>query len=170
MERLVQILCRRRKNNPLLVGEAGVGKTALAEGLAHQIVNGGIPDALKDAEVYALDMGSLLAGTKYRGDFEARVKSVLKQLEKSRTPFCLSTKSTPSSARAAPAAAPWTRPTCSNPRWQRFAALHRRDHLRRIPHHFRQRPCLKPPLPKNRRGRTHRFRNRSNPARLETDV
>lgn len=82
MERLVQILCRRRKNNPLLVGEAGVGKTALAEGLAHQIVNGDIPNALKDAEVYALDMGSLLAGTKYRGDFEARVKSVLKQLEK----------------------------------------------------------------------------------------
>ena len=82
MERLVQILCHRRKNNPLLVGEAGVGKTALAEGLAHQIVNGDIPDALKDAEVYALDMGSLLAGTKYRGDFEARVKSVLKQLEK----------------------------------------------------------------------------------------
>lgn len=82
MERLVQILCRRRKNNPLLVGEADVGKTALAEGLAHQIVNGDIPDALKEAEVYALDMGSLLAGTKYRGDFEARVKSVLKQLEK----------------------------------------------------------------------------------------
>lgn len=82
MERLVQILCRRRKNNPLLVGEAGVGKTALAEGLAHQIINGDIPDALKDAEVYALDMGSLLAGTKYRGDFEARVKSVLNQLEK----------------------------------------------------------------------------------------
>ena len=82
MERLVQILCRRRKNNPLLVGEAGVGKTALAEGLAHQIVNGDIPYALKNAEVYALDMGSLLAGTKYRGDFEARVKSVLKQLEK----------------------------------------------------------------------------------------
>ena len=82
MERLVQILCRRRKNNPLLVGEAGVGKTALAEGLAHQIVNGDIPDVLKEAEVYALDMGSLLAGTKYRGDFEARVKSVLKQLEK----------------------------------------------------------------------------------------
>lgn len=82
MERLVQILCRRRKNNPLLVGEAGVGKTALAEGLAHQIVNGGIPDSLKDAEVYALDMGSLLAGTKYRGDFEARIKSILKQLEK----------------------------------------------------------------------------------------
>lgn len=82
MERLVQTLCRRRKNNPLLVGEAGVGKTALAEGLAHQIVNGDVPDILKDAEVYSLDMGALLAGTKYRGDFEARVKSVLKQLEK----------------------------------------------------------------------------------------
>ena len=82
MERLVQILCRRRKNNPLLVGEAGVGKTALAEGLAHQIVNGNVPETLQNAVVYSLDMGALLAGTKYRGDFEARVKSVLKQLEK----------------------------------------------------------------------------------------
>ncbi len=81
MERLVQILCRRRKNNPLLVGEAGVGKTALAEGLAYQIVHGDIPDTLSSAEVYSLDMGALLAGTKYRGDFEARVKAVLKQLE-----------------------------------------------------------------------------------------
>ena len=82
MERLVQILCRRRKNNPLLVGEAGVGKTALAEGLAHQIVNGNVPETLQNAVVYSLGMGALLAGTKYRGDFEARVKAVLKQLEK----------------------------------------------------------------------------------------
>ncbi|KPN71759.1 ATP-dependent Clp protease ATP-binding subunit ClpA [Neisseria sp. 83E34] len=80
MERLVQVLCRRRKNNPLLVGEAGVGKTALAEGLAHQIVNHQIPETLKDAVVFTLDMGALLAGTKYRGDFEARVKAVLKAL------------------------------------------------------------------------------------------
>lgn len=80
MERLVQVLCRRRKNNPLLVGEAGVGKTALAEGLAHQIVYGQVPDTLKGASVFSLDMGALLAGTKYRGDFEARVKAVLKQL------------------------------------------------------------------------------------------
>lgn len=80
MERLVQVLCRRRKNNPILVGEAGVGKTALAEGLAHSIVKGNVPDHLKNAVVFSLDMGALLAGTKYRGDFEARVKAVLKQL------------------------------------------------------------------------------------------
>lgn len=80
IERTIQILCRRRKNNPLLVGEAGVGKTALAEGLARRIVEGNVPDVLSDATVYALDMGALLAGTKYRGDFEQRLKSVVKQL------------------------------------------------------------------------------------------
>ena len=80
VERVIQILCRRRKNNPLLVGEAGVGKTAIAEGLAKRIVDGQIPDILAKAQVYSLDMGSLLAGTKYRGDFEQRLKAVLKQL------------------------------------------------------------------------------------------
>lgn len=78
--RTIQILCRRRKNNPLLVGEAGVGKTAIAEGLAWRITEGNVPDVLKDATVYALDMGALLAGTKYRGDFEQRLKGVLKTL------------------------------------------------------------------------------------------
>ena len=82
MERLVQVLCRRRKNNPLLVGEAGVGKTALAEGLAYQIVRGDVPEVLAGHTVFLLDMGALLAGTKYRGDFEARVKAVVKALEK----------------------------------------------------------------------------------------
>ena len=80
LERVIQTLCRRRKNNPLLVGEAGVGKTAIAEGLARRIVEGNIPDLLRRAQVYALDMGALLAGTKYRGDFEQRLKAVLKQL------------------------------------------------------------------------------------------
>jgi len=80
LERVVQTLCRRRKNNPLLVGEAGVGKTAIAEGLARRIVEGGVPEVLAKGTVYSLDMGALLAGTKYRGDFEQRLKAVLKQL------------------------------------------------------------------------------------------
>ncbi|MBL0726317.1 ATP-dependent Clp protease ATP-binding subunit ClpA [Piscinibacter sp. HJYY11] len=81
VERVIQILCRRRKNNPLLVGEAGVGKTAIAEGLAWRITQSEVPEILADAQVYALDMGALLAGTKYRGDFEQRLKSVLKHLK-----------------------------------------------------------------------------------------
>ena len=81
VERVVQVLCRRRKNNPLLVGEAGVGKTAIAEGLAWRITEGQVPDVLAEAVVYSLDMGALLAGTKYRGDFEQRLKAVIKQLK-----------------------------------------------------------------------------------------
>ena len=81
VERVIQILCRRRKNNPLLVGEAGVGKTAIAEGLAWRIVQGEVPEVLQEAQVYSLDMGALLAGTKYRGDFEQRLKAVLKTLK-----------------------------------------------------------------------------------------
>ncbi len=81
VDRVIQILCRRRKNNPLLVGEAGVGKTAIAEGLAWCITQNQVPEILQNAVVYALDMGALLAGTKYRGDFEQRLKSVLKQLK-----------------------------------------------------------------------------------------
>ncbi|MCG3728242.1 ATP-dependent Clp protease ATP-binding subunit ClpA [Vibrio cincinnatiensis] len=82
LERTVQVLCRRRKNNPLLVGEAGVGKTAIAEGLAWRIVEGQVPEVIQNSVIYSLDIGSLLAGTKYRGDFEKRFKTILKQLEK----------------------------------------------------------------------------------------
>ena len=81
LERCVQILCRRRKNNPLLVGESGVGKTAIAEGLAYCIVNNNVPEVIDDHIIYSLDMGALLAGTKYRGEFEQRFKNVLKKLE-----------------------------------------------------------------------------------------
>lgn len=81
LERTIQILCRRRKNNPLLVGESGVGKTAIAEGLAWRIVQGSVPEVIADCTLYSLDIGSLLAGTKYRGDFEKRFKALLKQLE-----------------------------------------------------------------------------------------
>ncbi|MEZ8723436.1 ATP-dependent Clp protease ATP-binding subunit ClpA [Vibrio pomeroyi] len=82
LERTIQVLCRRRKNNPLLVGEAGVGKTAIAEGLAWRIVEGQVPEIIQSSVIYSLDIGSLLAGTKYRGDFEKRFKAILKQLEK----------------------------------------------------------------------------------------
>ncbi len=82
VERTIQILCRRRKNNPLFVGEAGVGKTAIAEGLAKKVVDNEVPEVLTNATIYALDMGALLAGTKYRGDFEKRLKAVLAQLKK----------------------------------------------------------------------------------------
>jgi ATP-dependent Clp protease ATP-binding subunit ClpA len=81
IERTIQILCRRNKNNPLFVGDPGVGKTALAEGLAWRIIRGEVPEVLKDATIYALDMGSLLAGTRYRGDFEERLKNVISELE-----------------------------------------------------------------------------------------
>ncbi len=83
VERVIQILCRRRKNNPLLVGESGVGKTAIAEGLAKRIVDGEVPEVVGESNVFALDLGSLLAGTKYRGDFEKRFKMLLKELKKS---------------------------------------------------------------------------------------
>ncbi|RDV26167.1 ATP-dependent Clp protease ATP-binding subunit ClpA [Alteromonas aestuariivivens] len=82
LERTIQILCRRRKNNPLLVGEAGVGKTAIAEGLAYRIVNDEVPEVIAESTVYSLDLGGLLAGTKYRGDFEKRLKAILRELGK----------------------------------------------------------------------------------------
>src|SRR6188472_426677 len=82
VERTIQVLCRRRKNNPLYVGESGVGKTALAEGLAWRIVEGKVPEVLADAIIYSLDLGALVAGTKYRGDFEKRLKAVLAQMKK----------------------------------------------------------------------------------------
>ncbi|HCA57756.1 MAG TPA: ATP-dependent Clp protease ATP-binding subunit ClpA, partial [Blastocatellia bacterium] len=82
IERTIQVLCRRKKNNPLYVGEPGVGKTALAEGLALKIANGDVPEVLADAKVFALDMGAVVAGTRYRGDFEQRFKAIIAELKK----------------------------------------------------------------------------------------
>ena len=82
LERTIQVLCRRRKNNPVFVGDPGVGKTAIAEGLARKIIEGEVPEVLKESVIYALDMGALLAGTRYRGDFEERLKAVLTELKK----------------------------------------------------------------------------------------
>ncbi len=112
VERTIQILCRRGKNNPLYVGDPGVGKTAIAEGLAKRIVDGEVPDILKKAVIFSLDMGALLAGTRYRGDFEERLKLVLREIGNIDEAFCLSTKSTPSSAQGRPAAGRWMLLTC----------------------------------------------------------
>ncbi len=81
VNRTIQVLCRRSKNNPLFVGDPGVGKTAIAEGLARKIVKGEVPEVLKDCTIFQLDMGVLLAGTRYRGDFEERLKAVIKEIE-----------------------------------------------------------------------------------------
>jgi ATP-dependent Clp protease ATP-binding subunit ClpA len=163
VERTIQILCRRRKNNPLLVGEAGVGKTAIAEGLAWRITEGTVPEILAEANVYALDMGALLAGTKYRGDFEQRLKGVLKSSRTSRTPSCSSTRSTPDrrgrrigrhAGRVQPAQAGAV---------QRPAQVHRRDHLHRVPRHLREGRGAVAALPEGRRGRAHGGRDRRDP-------
>jgi len=89
LDRTIQILCRRQKNNPLFVGDPGVGKTAIAEGLAKRITEKKVPKIMEDAIIYSLDMGALLAGTRYRGDFEERLKAVLKELQKKEQRFCL---------------------------------------------------------------------------------
>ncbi|AHV91242.1 ATPase associated with various cellular activities family protein [Bordetella holmesii ATCC 51541] len=116
VERVIQVLCRRRKNNPLLVGEAGVGKTAIAEGLAWRITRGEVPEILQAAQVYSLDMGALLAGTKYRGDFEQRLKGVLKQIRGNPHAVLFIDESTPSSVPVRHRAVRWTPPICSNRR------------------------------------------------------
>ena len=111
--RAMQTLIRRTKNNPVLIGGAGVGKTAIAEGLAQAIVSGNVPDELKDRRLLALDMGALVAGAKFRGEFEERLKSVMDEVrqENGERSSCSSTKSTRSSARARPRAR-WTPATC----------------------------------------------------------
>ena len=113
LERITHMLARRRKNNPIFVGEAGVGKTALAEGMALRIHEGRVPEDLQGAEIFSLDIGALLAGTRYRGDFEARFKALTAALLRADDHrSCSSTRSTRSSAPAPRRARPSTPPTC----------------------------------------------------------
>ena len=113
IRRTIQVLSRRTKNNPVLIGEPGVGKTAIAEGLALRIVNGDVPESLKDKQLMALDMGALIAGAKYRGEFEERLKAVLSEVHRGQTArsSCSSTRCTRWSAPARRTAR-WTPPTC----------------------------------------------------------
>ena len=111
IERVVQVLSRRTKNNPVLLGEAGVGKTAIVEGLAQMIVDGNVPELLRDRRIVVLDLAMMVAGTKYRGQFEERIKAVMNEVRAPRTRSCSSTSCTRSSAPAGPRARS-TPPTC----------------------------------------------------------
>ena len=114
IRRVIQILSRRTKNNPVLIGEPGVGKTAVVEGLAQRIVAGDVPTTLQNKKLISLDLGSMVAGSKYRGEFEERLKSVLQEIKNADGQIITFIDEIPSSARARPKD-PWTRATCSNP-------------------------------------------------------
>jgi ATP-dependent Clp protease ATP-binding subunit ClpC len=117
IERVIQILCRRTKNNPVLLGEAGVGKTAIVEGLAQEISKGNVPEILRDKRVVTLDLALMVAGTKYRGQFEERIKAVMDEIKRSKNVILfMSTSCTPSSAPVRPKAR-WTPATSSSPRF-----------------------------------------------------
>jgi hypothetical protein len=151
IRRTIRILSRKTKNNPVLIGEPGVGKTAIVEGLAQRILRGDVPEGLKDKTIFSLDMGALVAGAKYRGEFEERLKAVLNEVKQSRRPHHPLHRRTPHhrrrrqdrgrDGRGQPAQA-HARP--------RRAALHRRDHARRVPQAHREGRRARAPLPAGR--------------------
>ena len=162
LERVIQTLCRRRKNNPLLVGEAGVGKTAIAEGLARRIVEGRVPEILANATVYALDMGALLAGTKYRGDFEQRLKAVLKQLADNPNAILFIDEIHTLIGAGAASGGTLDASNLLKPALSSGAVeVHRRDDLQRIPRRVRKGSRAVAPLPEDRRQRADRSRKPS---------
>ncbi len=117
VRRIVQVLSRRKKNNPVLIGEPGVGKTAIVEGLAQRIAEGDVSETLKNRRLAALDMGALIAGAKYRGEFEDRLKAVLKEVETAEGEIILFIDELHTVVGAGAAEVPWMHPICSNPRW-----------------------------------------------------
>jgi ATP-dependent Clp protease ATP-binding subunit ClpA len=164
IERLIQVLCRRKKNNPMLVGDAGVGKTAIVEGLAQKIVTGKVPKAISESLIYALDMGALVAGTRFRGDFENRLKAVLKALEKQPGAILFIDELHTIIGAGAASGGTMDASNLLKPRsGLGQAALHRRDHVpgdARAPR-ARQRP--RPSLPEDRGRRAQRGRDGAHP-------
>jgi ATP-dependent Clp protease ATP-binding subunit ClpA len=158
INRTIQVLCRRQKNNPLFVGDPGVGKTAIAEGLARRIVHGEVPDVLKNSTVFALDMGTLLAGTRYRGDFEERLKQVIKEIEAYPGAIMFIDEIHRHRRRRDV----WRRDGCVEPPQAGACggnrALHRLDDLQGIPAVFREGPRPGAPVPEDRRQRAERAR------------
>ncbi len=156
VDRTFQILCRRSKNNPLYVGDPGVGKTAIAEGLARKIVEGDVPEVLQDAVIYSLDMGALLAGTRYRGDFEERLKQVVNELEgMPEAILFIDEIHTVIGAGATSGGAMDASNLLKPALVRRCDPLHRLDHLQGIPQSFRKGPGAAAAVPEDRCERTH---------------
>ena len=166
IERVMQVLSRRTKNNPVLIGEPGVGKTACVEGLAQAIVRGDVPETLKDKQIYSLDLGALVAGSRYRGDFEERLKKVLKEI-KTRGDIILFIDELHTLVGAG--AAEGAIDAASHPQADagpRRAADHRCDHARRVPQAPREGRCARAPLPADPGRRSRRSRTPSRSSRV----
>ncbi len=167
IDRTIQVLCRRKKNNPLYVGEPGVGKTALAEGLALKIANDEVPDVLKGAKVFALDMGAVLAGTRYRGDFEQRFKAIINELKKQENSILFIDEiHTIVGAGAVSGGAMDASNILKTGTCRRNFALYRLDDLFGIQSRFRPRPCAGKTFSEDRNLRTVGRRNLSNSERF----
>jgi ATP-dependent Clp protease ATP-binding subunit ClpA len=166
VDRTIQILCRRSKNNPLYVGDPGVGKTAIAEGLARKIVEGDVPEVLADAVIYSLDMGALLAGTRYRGDFEERSSRSSPSSRSCPRRCCSSTRSTPVIGAGATSGGAMDASNLLKPgALERRDPLHRLDHLQGIPQPLREGPRAAAAVPEDRRQRADGRGHDQDPAR-----
>ena len=169
--RTIQVLCRRQKNNPLFVGDPGVGKTAIAEGLARKIIKGEVPEVLKGSTIFSLDMGALLAGTRYRGDFEERLKAVMKEIEAFDGAILFIDEIHTVIGAGATSGGAMDASNLLKPALAvRHAEVHRLDHLQGIPPALREGPRARAPLPEDRCEGAHRRRRHRDPQGFEERV